>query len=149
LTTFRSQLDVFLLVQRNPKQARRGPPTGEGVAVVQDGELEPAVKEGRDFDVVLEQDAVRVVRGWVPRFNDRGHQAAEEDPVPDGKRPVGPVEVVDEAMGEAIGRLLEVDRERDIVAEIVRGAERREKSVKRDRSVVSHDRDVDTRSVKV
>jgi hypothetical protein len=32
-------------------------------------------------------------------------------------------------MGEAIGRLLEVDRERDIVAEIVRGAERREKSV--------------------
>lgn len=69
--------------------------------------------------------------------------------MPDGKRPVGPVEVVDEAMGEAIGRLLEVDRERDIVAEIVRGAERREKSVKRDRSVVSHDRDVDTRSVKV
>lgn len=69
--------------------------------------------------------------------------------MPDGKGTVRPVKVINEAMGEAIGRLLEIDRERDVVAKVVRGSERCEKSMERDGSVVGDDRDVDSRSVEI
>lgn len=94
LSTFRAQLDVLLLVQGDAEQAWGRSSTGEGVTIVEDGELEPAIEEGRDLDVIFEKDAVRVVRGGIPRLDDGGHQAAEKDPVPNRETAMRPVEIV-------------------------------------------------------
>lgn len=65
------------------------------------------------------------------------------------ERAVGPPQVVDEAPRQTVRRLLEVDRERDVVAKVVRRAERDEQSMERDGPIVRDDRNVNSRSVPI
>lgn len=61
----------------------------------------------------------------------------------------GPSHVVDEAVREAVGRLLEVDSKGDVVAEVVCRSKRRKEAVERDGTVVCNDTQVDPRGMKV
>lgn len=62
---------------------------------------------------------------------------------------VMPIEFLDKAVGCSVGRLLEIDRERNVVVVVVGGLERGEETGEGARSIHREDRDVDAGGVPV